>query len=98
MIFIKHGFRVSVAFQYLILSIPDEGYSRNVSWKLNLMSKFLFHSIKDISKDKTKGYLPLIIYAYFITGYLPQYVQPCLLKNPKYTFYTIKSSLKLAYN
>ena len=26
-----------------------------------------------------------------------QYVQPCLLKNPKYTFYTIKSSLKLAY-
>ena len=29
--------------------------------------------------------------------FLPQYVQPCLLKNPKYTFYTIKSSLKLAY-
>jgi hypothetical protein len=28
---------------------------------------------------------------------LQQYVQPCLLKNPKYTFYTIKSSLKLAY-
>ena len=28
---------------------------------------------------------------------LRQYVQPCLLKNPKYTFYTIKSSLKLAY-
>jgi hypothetical protein len=26
-----------------------------------------------------------------------QYVQPCLLKNPKYTFYTIKSSLKVAY-
>ena len=30
--------------------------------------------------------------------FLRQYVQPCLLKNPKYTFYTIKSSLKLAYN
>ena len=29
---------------------------------------------------------------------LRQYVQPCLLRNPKYTFYTIKSSLKLAYN
>ena len=28
---------------------------------------------------------------------LRQYVQQCLLKNPKYTFYTIKSSLKLAY-
>jgi hypothetical protein len=28
----------------------------------------------------------------------PRLVQPCLLKNPKYTFYTIKSSLKLAYN
>ena len=24
--------------------------------------------------------------------FLRQYVQPCLLKNPKYTFYTIKSS------
>ena len=29
--------------------------------------------------------------------FLRQYVQPCLLKNPKYTFYTIKSLLKLAY-
>jgi hypothetical protein len=29
--------------------------------------------------------------------FLWQYVRPCLLKNPKYTFYTIKSSLKLAY-
>ena len=26
-----------------------------------------------------------------------QYVQPCLSKNPKYTFYAIKSSLTLAY-
>ena len=26
-----------------------------------------------------------------------QYVQPCLSKNPKYTFYTIKSSLMLTY-
>jgi hypothetical protein len=26
-----------------------------------------------------------------------QYVQPCLSKNLKYTFYTIKSSLTLAY-
>jgi hypothetical protein len=30
--------------------------------------------------------------------FLRQYVQPCLLKNPKYTFYTIKSSLKHAYH
>ena len=29
--------------------------------------------------------------------FLRQYVQPCLLKNPKYTFYTTKSSLKLAF-
>ena len=27
-----------------------------------------------------------------------QYVQPCLTKNPKYTFYTIKSLLTLPYN
>jgi hypothetical protein len=30
--------------------------------------------------------------------FIHQYVHPCLLKNPKYTFYTIKSSLTLAYN
>ena len=29
--------------------------------------------------------------------FIHQYVQPCLSKNPKYTFYTIKSSLALAY-
>jgi hypothetical protein len=30
-----------------------------------------------------------------ITGM--QYVQPCLSKNPKYTFYTINNSLTVAY-
>ena len=30
--------------------------------------------------------------------FIRQYVQPCLSKNPKYTFYTIKSSLTLAYD
>jgi hypothetical protein len=29
--------------------------------------------------------------------FIRQYVQPCLSKNPKYTFYAIKSSLTLAY-
>ena len=29
--------------------------------------------------------------------FIRQYVQPCLSKNPKYTFNTIKSSLTLAY-
>ena len=29
--------------------------------------------------------------------FIHQYVQPCLSKNPKYTFYTIKSLLTLAY-
>ena len=29
--------------------------------------------------------------------FINQYVQPCLSKNPKYTFDTIKSSLTLAY-
>ena len=29
--------------------------------------------------------------------YSSVYVQPCLSKNPKYTFYTIMSSLTLAY-
>jgi len=30
--------------------------------------------------------------------FIHQSVQPCLSKNPKYTFYAIKSSLTLAYN
>jgi hypothetical protein len=30
--------------------------------------------------------------------FIHQHVQPCLSKNPKYTFNTIKSSLTLAYN
>jgi hypothetical protein len=29
--------------------------------------------------------------------FIHQYVHPCLSKNPKYTFYAIKSSLTLAY-
>jgi len=29
--------------------------------------------------------------------FIHQYVKPCLSKNPKYTFYTIKSLLTLAY-
>jgi hypothetical protein len=29
--------------------------------------------------------------------FIHQYVQPCLSKNPKYTFYAIKSSLMLTY-
>ena len=29
--------------------------------------------------------------------FIHQYVQPCLSKNPKYTFYTIKTSMTLAY-
>ena len=37
------------------------------------------------------------VYKASIFFLLRQYVQPCLLKNPKYTFYTTKSSLKLAY-
>jgi hypothetical protein len=30
-----------VAFKYLALSVPDEGYSRNAAWALNLISTFL---------------------------------------------------------
>ena len=37
------------------------------------------------------------VYKASIFFYSSVYVQPCLSKNPKYTFYTIKSSLTLAY-
>ena len=39
-----------------------------------------------------------LVYNASIFFYDDQYVQPCLKKNPKYTFYTIKSSPTLAYN
>ena len=39
----------------------------------------------------------LYVYNAQIIFFIRQYVQPCLSKNPKYTFYTIKSSLMLAY-
>jgi hypothetical protein len=37
------------------------------------------------------------VYKASIFFYSSVYVQPCLSKNPKYTLYTIKSSLTLAY-
>ena len=37
------------------------------------------------------------VYKASISFYSSVYVQPCLSKNPKCTFYTIKSSLTLAY-
>ena len=37
------------------------------------------------------------VYKASIFFFIHQYVHPCLSKNPKYTFYTIKSSLTLAY-
>jgi hypothetical protein len=39
----------------------------------------------------------LLVFTKHQIFFIHQYVQPCLSKNPKYTLYTIKSSLTLAY-
>jgi len=39
-------FKNYLAFKYLALSVPDEGYSRNISCTLNLISTFLLLNVE----------------------------------------------------
>ena len=84
MTFITHGFRVSVA------SDVRGGYETSGSpLRFMLRRSSLVECVSVLH-----GHRCLQSVEFF---FLRQYVQLCLLKNPKYTFYTIKSSLKLAY-
>jgi len=83
MTFITHGFRVSV--------VSDERERvRDLGSPLRFM---LIRSSLVDCVSVLHGTCLQCAYKFFIL----QYVQPYLSKNPKHTFYTIKSSLTLAY-
>jgi hypothetical protein len=67
----------------------------SVFWKNVKKMTFLDQNIFFSLPDRLSCFLLCLQNVEFF--FLRQYVQPCLLKNPKYTFYIIKSSLKLAY-
>ena len=87
MTFITHGFRVSVASDVRERVWDKVTSGSPLRFMLRRSSLVLCDSVLHGSRC-------LQSVDFF---FLRQYVQPCLLKNPKYTFYIIKSSLKLAY-
>jgi hypothetical protein len=83
MTFITHGFRVSVVSD-VRESVRDLGSPLHFMLRRSSLVECVsvLHGTCLQSAD------------FFL---IHQYVQPCLSKNPKYTLYTIKSSLTLAY-
>jgi hypothetical protein len=68
--------------------------NRTPAWHLSKMFKVAF---KDVStKNSEPTYWTIKCLQCAEKKYMHQYVKPCLSKNPKYTFYTIKSSVTLA--
>ena len=84
MTFITHGFRIS-----LVSDVRARIRDFRVTFALYVKKIFIQLSVLVCYTE------PVFTKRRFF--FLRQYVQPCLLRNPKYTFYTIKSSLKLAY-
>jgi hypothetical protein len=78
MTFITHGFWVSV-----ISDVRERVRDFRITFALYVRRSSLVECVSVL--HGTGVYKALIFF-------LQQYVQPCLLKNPKYTFYTIKSS------
>jgi hypothetical protein len=83
MIFITHGFRVSV--------VSDV---RKRVRDLGSPLRFILRRSSLVECVSVLHGTCLQCVKFF---FIHQYVQPCLSKNPKYTFYTIKSSLMRAY-
>ena len=85
MTFITHGFRVSVV---------SDVRERVRDFRIIRLRFMLRRSslIECVSVLHGTG-----VYKASIFFYSSVYVQPCLSKNPRYTFYTIKSSLTIAY-
>ena len=84
MTFITHGFRVSV-----VSETYERGYETSGSpLRFMLRRSSLVECVSVLPGNRCLQNVEFF--------FLRQYVQPCLLKNPKYTCYTIKSSLKLA--
>ena len=87
MTFITHGFRVSV-----VSDVRERVRDFRITFALYVKKIFITTLVECVSVLPGNRCLQNVEFFF-----LRQYVQPCLLKNPKYTFYTIKSSLKLAY-
>ena len=81
MTFITHGFRVSVESDVRDLGSPLRFMLRRSSL-VECVSVLVCYTERVYNASKNL--------------FIHQYVQPCLSKNPKYTSYTIKSSLTLA--
>ena len=83
MTFITHGFRVSVV-SYVRERVRDF----RITFALYVKKIF----ISGVCQCAT-----LNVFTKRRKKIIQQYVQPCLSKNTKYTFYAIKSSMTLAY-
>ena len=83
MTFIAHGFRVSV-----VSDVRERVRDLGSPLRFMLRRSSLVESVSVIHGTC------LQCAEYF---FIHQYVQPCLSKNTKYTLYTIKSSITLAY-
>jgi hypothetical protein len=82
MTFITHGFRVSVV-----------SYVRERVRDLGSPLRFMLRRSSLVDCVSVLHGTCLQCAEFF---FIHQYVKPCLSKNPKYTFYTIKSSVTLA--
>jgi hypothetical protein len=83
MTFITHEFRVLV-----VSDVRERVQDLGITFALYVKKIF----IRWVCKCVTRNVLTMPKFFF-----IHQYVKPCLSKNPKYTLYTIKSSLTLAY-
>ena len=83
MTFITHGFRVSV-----VLDVRERVRDFRITFALYVRKSSLVEFVSVLHGTCLQSVEIVFIH---------QYVQPCLSKNPKCTFYAIKSSLTLAY-
>jgi hypothetical protein len=86
MTFITHGFRVSV-----VSDVRERVRDLGSPLRFMLRRSSLVECVSVLHGTC------LQCAEFFLSIRSSQYVQPCLSKNPKYTSYTIKSSLTLAY-
>ena len=84
MTFITHGDRVSV-----VSDVRERVRDFRITFALYVKKIFISWVCLCVTRNRCLQSVDFF--------YIRHYVQPCLSKNPKYTFYTIKSSLTLAY-
>ena len=76
---------------HLAESVPDEGYSRNVSWTLNLISMFLFHCVF------TKNIFDFIYFVYLNNHDKNGWYNGRTLKLGRLILYTMAFRLLITY-